>query len=151
MRNWALGRFWICVAGQPSATKGTTTRTAAQARKTAAYRAASRGALPASQTSTTSAMGSGVGLVQTARLSRAAELAQRPRHTSTSAPTASSATMTSICPHAAPQRRMNGLKSRKTHALRQVSSRAPACRSAAATRYASPMVAAITGSLSARS
>ena len=74
----------------------------------------------ASQTSTTSAMGSGVGLTQTARPSRAAELAQRPRQTSTSAPTASRATITSICPHAAPAKRMNGLKSRKSHARRQV-------------------------------
>ena len=151
MRNWALGRCSICVVGQPSTTTGTATKAIAQARKTAAYRSASRGARPASHTSVTSAMGSGVGLVQTARLSSAAELAQRPRQTSTSAATASRVTITSICPHAAPVKRMSGLKSTKAQARRHVLAWAPASLKDAATRYARPTVAAMTGSFSARS
>ena len=87
MRNWAFGRCQICVVRQPRARTGTTMKTAAQASVTAAYRSASLGARPASQTSTTSRIGRGVGLVQTARASSAAELAHRPRQTSTSAAT----------------------------------------------------------------
>ena len=136
---------------QPRTATGTATKPAAQARKTTAYRRASRGALAVSQTSTTSTMGSGVGLAQTARASSAAELAQRPRQTSTSAAVESSATITSICPQAAPAKRMSGLKSRNTQALRHVSAGTPVCPSAAATTYASPTVAAITGSFNARS